>query len=133
MTTYEERYDAILPELRGIVEGMAKPFDAVVEEYRDDEFGLSFSVEKGGETIWVTANLDDGQQAGIADAGNVVVRVDLGEQSVLTIAPHNFSDDVFAPFSDDAIWEDKLEWVRVRTADVIDAISAIQIDEGMTL
>lgn len=130
MTTYEERFEAILPELRQIVERMSAPFDAVVEEYRDDEFGLSFSVNKDDGVLWVTANLDSGEQAGRPDAGNVVVRVDIGEESVLTIAPHNYTDDVFAPFEDDALWEEKIDWVRVRTADVIDAVSAWKVEES---
>jgi hypothetical protein len=133
MTTYHERFEAILPELRGIVEKMAQPFDADVEEYRDDEFGVSFLVERGGETLWVTANLDDGQQANMPETGNVVVRVDIGEESVLTIAPHNYTEGVFVPFSDDEMWENKLEWIRVRTVDVIDAISAWKVEEGLTL
>lgn len=89
MTTYQERFEAILPELRGVVERMAQPFDADVEEYRDDEFGLSFIVKRVEDTLWVTANLDDGAHANLPESGNVVVRVDIGEESVLTIIPHN--------------------------------------------
>lgn len=31
------------------------------------------------------------------------------------------------------MWEDKLEWIRVRTVDVIDAISAWKVEEGLAL
>jgi hypothetical protein len=133
MTTYQERFEAILPELRGIVEKMAQPFGAEVEEYTDDEFGVSFLVKRDEDTLWVTANLDDGQQANLPDTGNVVVRVDIGEENILTIAPHNRTEDVFVSFSDDDMWEEKLEWIRVRTVDVIDTISAWKVEEGMTL
>lgn len=133
MTTYQQRFETILPELSGIVEKMAEPFGAVPEEYRDDEFGLSFSVEQGEETLWVTVNIDDGKQANRADAGNIVLRIDVDGDPLLTIAPDNFTSDVFVPFSDDDAWEGKLDSIRVRTSEVIEAISSWKAEKAPRL
>ncbi len=117
--SYETRYEAIKEDLRDIMTEIGKPFGQVPEEYVGDDYGFEFGLEAAdGEIIHVTLLLQDGADNGVDDGGNISLRVNRGEETVMLVSPHNFTQEVFAQWDDDDLWDDKLDNLRVNVGEV---------------
>jgi hypothetical protein len=129
--SYETRYAAIKDDLRDIITEIAKPFGQAPEEYVGDNFGFEFGVDGAdGEIIHVTLLLEDGADHGADDAGNVVIRVNHGEQAIASVAPNNFSAEAFAGWEDDELWDDKLDTLRVNVGEITSTIRGLTDPAG---
>jgi hypothetical protein len=116
---YETRFAGIRDDMRSIAEEIAADFDVKVEEYVGDELGYEFGVMAPvGEVLHVTFLLADGADARSPHGGNVILAVDIGEERVLTLAPHNYTEEAFAAWDDDEAWEGKIDSMRVAIDDI---------------
>lgn len=123
---YEKRCAAIREDMRDIMSAIAAPFGQTPEEYVGDDFGFEFGVDAADvERIHVTLLLENGAEHAFEDGGNVVLRVAHGEDTVAYVAPRNFTDEAFAAWDDDELWDDKLENIRVNVSAVIGRISGL--------
>lgn len=108
--SYETRYAAIRNDLKRLMTRVADIFGAEVESYVGDDYGFEFAVDaQDGEMIHVTGLLEDGADHGAEGAGNVVIRVNRGDDDVLLVAPGNRTGKAFAEWEDDDAWQEKIE------------------------
>lgn len=123
---YETRYAAIREDLRDIITEIAKPFGKDPDQYVGDDCGFEFAVDgTDDELIQVTLLLEDGADHGFDGAGNVCVRVNRGEETLLLVSPHNYSQEAFADWEDGDLWDDKLDNLRVNIAEIAYRVGAL--------
>ncbi|MNU31168.1 hypothetical protein D3C71_196850 [compost metagenome] len=117
--SYETRYAAIREDLKDIINEIAKPFGKDPDQYVGDDCGFEFGVESAdGEVIQVTLLLEDGADQGFDGAGNISLRVNCGEETLLLVSPHNYSQEAFADWEDGDLWDDKLDNLRVNIGEI---------------
>lgn len=113
MTPYETRFSAMKSSLIAVMQGLAEPYEASVEEYVGDDLGYTFSFERSdGELISVTALIEDASDVGFEGRGNIAIRVLGQDETLCLVAPDNRTDDVFADFGDDVAWDTKLTSIQ---------------------
>jgi hypothetical protein len=124
--SYETRYAAIREDLRDIITEIGKPFGKDPDQYVGDDIGFEFGVEDAdGEVIQVTLLLEDGADHGFDDGGNICVRVNRGEETLMLVSPHNYSQETFAAWEDDDLWDDKLDTLRVNIGEISYRVGAL--------
>lgn len=123
--SYETRYATVREDLRDILTEIGKPFGKSAEDYVGDASGFSFTIDAiEGDPAMVSILLEDGIDVGM-DGGNVVLRVEHESEVVALVAPHNRTDEIFAEWGDDDLWDDKIDILRANIPDVISKVGLV--------
>jgi hypothetical protein len=124
--SYETRYEMIKEDLRDIMAEIGSSFGRAPEEYIGDDFGYEMGMDaEDGRLVHVTLLLRDGADDGYEGAGNLLLHVNHGDETIMSVIPDNLTDNVFADWGDDELWDDKVDMVRVNVAEIRNTLAGI--------